>query len=95
VLAALEKDTIYEMVMWKRRQLTDRDAILQTTRHAGFEAYLHGKDFFDHYQNAVDTELTRLGMESGILTWREYDMFAKHFRSVFADDNAVLSNMLF
>jgi ribA/ribD-fused uncharacterized protein len=92
--AALNVDTIREMVMWKTKQVTDQEAMFQTTRHAGFEAYLHGENFFLDFAKKVNDRLAELQLSTGVLTFFEYQQFEKRFLNTTLDEKDLLSSLI-
>ena len=91
--AALDVDTITEMVMWKRKGLTDQEAVQQTSSHAGFEAYLHGKGFYEWFTKQVNGKLDSLGLNSGIATYAEYEKLECRFLSTFTSDTDIMAHL--
>lgn len=93
-VAALDKNTITEMVMWKRDGLSEQEAMKQTTRHAGFEAFLHGSDYFNWFTKTVNKNLDSMGIQTGILTHWEYEDFSNEFVDTITGDTLLLDEML-
>jgi hypothetical protein len=93
-VAQLDPNTITEMVMWKRNTLTDAEAIKQTTRHAGFEAFLHGREYYNWFSGKVNKLLDRQSIPTGILTFSEYSYFAERFERTIMGDSLLLNEML-
>jgi len=93
-LAQLDKNTITEMVMWKRDSISDLEALKQTTRHAGFEAFMHGTEYFRWFTKAVNKRMDALGLQTGILTYWEYRNFSEKFVDTVMGDSLMLEEML-
>ncbi len=70
-IAPLDTQTIRDMVMWSRTTITTAEAVSQTTRAASFEAYFHGKEYFQEYTQKVANACSNAGYSDDCMSWQE------------------------
>ncbi|DAZ87485.1 TPA_asm: non-structural polyprotein [Pycnopodia helianthoides associated picornavirus 2] len=94
-VAPLSKATITDMIMWTKKTMDPREAVLQTSRVASLEASLHGHEYHQWYTNTVNSACYQQGLPSGCLSFVECENFIAFQKGKTAfTDNELLANLL-